>query len=61
MNSKLNIVHFTHGKVNPFGESGMSWLVYFLNKHQKLSGHNSQILSVVDGAFGAEVFFGIDL
>lgn len=44
----LNIVHFTHGKVNPFGESGMSRTVYFLNKYQKMSGHNSQIWSVVD-------------
>lgn len=45
----MNIVHFTHGKVNPFGESGMSRTVYFLNKYQRLSGHNSQIWSVVDG------------
>jgi len=46
----MNIIHFTHGKVNPFGESGMSRTVYYLNKHQKLEGHNSLIWSVVNGA-----------
>lgn len=45
----MNIVYFTHGKVNPFGESGMSRTVYYLNKYLKRLGNNSYIWSVVDG------------
>ena len=45
----MNIVHIVHGKANPNGHNGISRVVYFLNKHQKLLGHNSQIWAVVDG------------
>ncbi len=52
----MKIVHFTHGRVNPSGESGMSRTVYNLNKYQKLMGHDSQIWSVVDGIKGHKTF-----
>jgi poly(glycerol-phosphate) alpha-glucosyltransferase len=52
----MNIVHFTHGRVNPFGESGLSRTVYYLNKYQKALGYNSQIWSVVDGIQQQQVF-----
>lgn len=52
----MNIVHFTHGKVNPFGESGMSRTVYYLCKYQKLLGHRSEVFSVVDGISKHETY-----
>ena len=52
----MNIIHFTHGKVNPEGGSGISRVVYALNKHEKLLGHNSKILSVVDGVKKHETY-----
>lgn len=45
----MNIIHIVHGKANPDGHNGISRVVYFLNKHEKLMGHNSQIWAVVDG------------
>lgn len=46
----MNIVHILHGKANPRGHNGISRVAYFLNKHEKLLGNNSQIWAVVDGA-----------
>lgn len=45
----MNIIHIVHGKANPNGHNGISRVVYFLNKHEKLLGHNSEIWAVVDG------------
>ena len=45
----MNIVHIVHGKANPNEHNGISRVVYFLNKHEKMQGHNSQIWAVVDG------------
>ena len=52
----MNIVHIVHGKANPNGHNGISRVVYFLNKHEKLLGHNSQIWAVVDGQKRHETF-----
>lgn len=45
----MRVLHFTHGKVNPAGHNGISRVVYFLNKYEKLDGLQSEIWSVVDG------------
>ncbi len=45
----MNIVHITHGKANPHGHNGISRVVYYLNKYEKLRGCNSQIWAIVDG------------
>lgn len=50
MPEKFNIVHIVHGKVNPHGHNGISRVVYYLNKYEKLKGCNSQIWAIVDGA-----------
>lgn len=52
----MNIVHIVHGKANPNGHNGISRVVYFLNKHEKMLGHNSQIWAVVDGQKKHETF-----
>lgn len=62
----MNIIHFTHGKVNPFEESGMSRVVYYLNKYQKMKGHHSQIWSIVDnvhdhGTYKRDDFVTVEL
>lgn len=43
------IIHIVHGKANPNGSNGISRVVYFLNKYQKLQGHKSEIWAFVDG------------
>ncbi|MFI3314338.1 MAG: glycosyltransferase [Rikenellaceae bacterium] len=45
----MRVVHIVHGKVNPNGENGVSRVVYFLNKYQKLLGVQSEIWAFVDG------------
>lgn len=45
----MNIIHIVHGKANPNGHNGISRVVYYLNKHEKKLGHNSEIWAVVDG------------
>jgi len=44
----MNIIHITHGKANPHGHNGISCVVYYLNKYEKLAGCNSQIWAIVD-------------
>ncbi len=44
----MNIVHITHGKANPHSHNGISRVVYYLNKYEKLKGCNSQIWAIVD-------------
>ena len=46
---KLKVIHIVHGKANPNEHNGISRVVYFLNKHQKLKGCDSQIWAIVDG------------
>lgn len=46
----MNIIHITHGKANPHGHNGISRVVYYLNKYEKLKGCNSQIWAIVDDA-----------
>lgn len=45
----MNIVHIIHGKVNPNGHNGISRVVYYMNKYEKMKGCNSQIWAIVDG------------
>jgi glycosyltransferase involved in cell wall biosynthesis len=42
------VVFFTHGKVNPYEESGMSRVVYYRAKYLKQFGVDVEILSVWD-------------
>jgi glycosyltransferase involved in cell wall biosynthesis len=44
----MRIIHIVHGKVNPNGANGISRVVYFLNKHEKIQGLDSQIWAIVD-------------
>lgn len=44
----MNIIHITHGRANPNSHNGISRVVYYLNKHEKLIGCNSQIWAIVD-------------
>lgn len=44
----MNIIHITHGKANPNSHNGISRVVYYLNKHEKINGCNSQIWAIVD-------------
>lgn len=43
------VVLFTHGKVNPYEESGMSRVVYYRAKYLKQLGIDVEILSVYEG------------
>lgn len=43
------IIHIVHGKANPEGANGISRVVYFLNKYQKIKGLKSEIWAFVDG------------
>jgi glycosyltransferase involved in cell wall biosynthesis len=46
----LKVIHVVHGKANPREHNGISRVVYYLNKFEKLSGCDSQIWAIVDGA-----------
>lgn len=45
----MKIIHIVHGKANPNSANGISRVVYYLNKYEKLSGVDSQIWALVDG------------
>lgn len=44
----MNVIHITHGRANPHGHNGISRVVYYMNKYEKIHGINSQIWSIVD-------------
>lgn len=45
----MKIIHIVHGKANPTSANGISRVVYYLNKYEKLAGIDSQIWAIVDG------------
>lgn len=45
----MKVIHIVHGKANPAGHNGISRVVYYLNKYEKLAGIDSQIWAIVDG------------
>lgn len=47
--SPLRVIHVVHGKANPESENGISRVVYYLNKHEKAHGIQSEIWAIVDG------------
>lgn len=44
----MKIIHIVHGKANPASNNGISRVVYYLNKYEKLAGIDSQIWAIVD-------------
>lgn len=46
----MRIIHIVHGKCNPKEHNGISRVVYYLNKHEKLQGVDSEIWAIVDDA-----------
>lgn len=46
----MKIIHIVHGKANPNGHNGISLVVYYMNKYEKLKGIDSQIWGLVDDA-----------
>lgn len=45
----MKIIHIVHGKANPNSNNGISRVVYYLNKYERLAGIDSQIWAIVDG------------
>jgi glycosyltransferase involved in cell wall biosynthesis len=45
----MRVIHIVHGKANPNEHNGISRVVYFLNKYEKLKGVQSEIWAIVDG------------
>lgn len=45
----MKVIHVVHGKANPNSANGISRVVYYLNKYEKLVGVDSQIWAIVDG------------
>ena len=45
----MKIIHIVHGKANPASANGISRVVYYLNKYERLAGIDSQIWAIVDG------------
>lgn len=45
----MRVIHIVHGKANPTSANGISRVVYYLNKYEKLAGIDSQIWAIVDG------------
>ncbi len=45
----MKVIHIVHGKANPNEHNGISRVVYYLNKYEKLKGCDSQIWAIVDG------------
>ena len=48
----MKVIHIVHGKANPASANGISRVVYYLNKYEKLAGIDSQIWAIVDGQNG---------
>ena len=46
----MRVIHIVHGRANPEGHNGISRVVYYLNKHEKAIGLQSEIWAVVDDA-----------
>lgn len=46
----MRIIHIVHGKANPAGHNGISRVVYYLNKHERAQGIDSEIWGLVDEA-----------
>lgn len=46
----MRVIHIVHGKCNPREHNGISRVVYFLNKNEKIQGIDSEIWAVVDDA-----------
>ncbi|MGM9799255.1 MAG: glycosyltransferase family 4 protein [Muribaculaceae bacterium] len=45
----MKVIHIVHGKTNPDSQNGISRVVYYLNKYEKLAGLDSQIWAIVEG------------
>jgi glycosyltransferase involved in cell wall biosynthesis len=45
----MKVIHIVHGKANPNEHNGISRVVYYLNKYEKLKGCDSRIWAIVDG------------
>lgn len=45
----MKVIHIVHGKANPNEHNGISRVVYYLNKYEKIKGCDSQIWAIVDG------------
>lgn len=45
----MKVIHIVHGKANPASANGISRVVYYLNKYERLAGVDSQIWAIVDG------------
>lgn len=45
----MKIVHIVHGKANPASANGISRVVYYLNKYERLAGINSQLVESLMG------------
>lgn len=45
----MKVIHIVHGKANPASANGISRVVYYLNKYERLAGIDSQIWAIVDG------------
>lgn len=45
----MKVIHIVHGKANPTSANGISRVVYYLNKYERLAGIDSQIWAIVDG------------
>ena len=44
----MRVIHIVHGRCNPNEHNGISRVVYYLNKYEKLAGIQSEIWAVVD-------------
>ena len=44
----MRVIHIVHGRCNPYEHNGISRVVYYLNKYEKLAGVQSEIWAVVD-------------
>lgn len=52
----MKIIHIVHGKANPASANGISRVVYYLNKYERLAGIDSQIWAIVDGVKHHETY-----
>lgn len=52
----MKVIHIVHGKANPTSANGISRVVYYLNKYERLAGIDSQIWAIVDGVKHHESF-----
>ncbi len=44
----MRVIHIVHGKANPNSANGISRVVYYLNKYEKLAGIQSEIWAIVN-------------